>query len=88
MARVTIELYGIARRRAGRESLALEAATLRDALLALETASPPLAGEILVDGAPAPHWRVSLDGTRFLEDGAEVLPDGARLLLLSSLAGG
>ncbi len=88
MARVTIELYGIARRRAGREAITLDAATLRDALRALAREVPPLSGEILVDGAAAPHWRVSLDGARFLEDGDEALPEGARLLLLSSLAGG
>lgn len=87
-ARVTIELFGIARRRAGRESVQVDADTLEEALLALESAAPALRDEVLRAGRPAPHWCISLDGVRFLTDPATRLLDGARLLLLSSLAGG
>ena len=88
MARVTIELYGIARKRAGRESVVVEAVTLRDALLALERTAPALRGEVVTQGALAPHWRMALDGATFMEDGATPLVDGTRWVLLSSLAGG
>ena len=87
-ARVTIELYGIARRRAGRELLSVEGRTVADALRALERSAPSLRGEVVTDGALAPHWRLALDGATFLEDGATPLVDGARYVLLSSLAGG
>jgi hypothetical protein len=43
---------------------------------------------VLRGGALAPHWIASLDGRRFTEDGDAPLPPGARVLLLSSLAGG
>ena len=88
MATLSIELYGIARRRAGRPSIDVVASTLGEALAALERASPPLSGEIVSDGRLAPHWVISLDGTRFLDDATFALEDGMRLMLLSSLAGG
>ena len=88
MARVTIELYGIARRRAGRESVVVEGFTLHEALVALERAAPALRGEVVEGGSLAPHWRMALDGTSFVEDGATPLVDGTRWVLLSSLAGG
>lgn len=88
MAHVTIELYGIARRRAGRETVAVEGFTLGDALVALERAAPALRGEVVTDGTLAPHWRVALDGTTFVGDPATALVEGSRWVLLSSLAGG
>ena len=88
MPRVTVELYGIAARRAGREALAVEAETLSEALRELERACPALAGEVLRDGKPAPHWTTNLDGMRFVDEPTTPLADGARVLLLSSLAGG
>ena len=88
MASVVVELYGIAAKRAGRASVAVEATTLAGALRALEAAYPALSGEILRDGRPAPHWAVNVDGKRFVEESTLPLPAGARVLLLSSLAGG
>ena len=88
MARVTIELYGIARKRAGCESVVVEGFTLHDALMALERAAPALHGEVVDAGSLAPHWRMALGGASFTEDGATPLVDGTRWVLLSSLAGG
>lgn len=88
MPRVTIELYGIARRRAGLATATVDAPTLAAALSALSARAPALEGEILRAGTPVAPWRVSLDGERFLTDPAAPLADGTRLLLLSSLAGG
>lgn len=88
VARVTVELYGIARRRAGADAVALEAATLGEALSALEAAHPALAGEVVSGGRLAPHWLANLDGREFVEAPGTPLPPGARVLLLSALAGG
>lgn len=88
MRRITLELYGIARRRAGTDRVTVDADTLSEALLALERACPALAGEVVTAGRLAPHWRASLDGGRFLDATNEVLPPDARIVILSGLAGG
>ena len=85
---VTIELFGIARSRAGVAVVDVEAATLGDALHALLEACPGLAPEVLTSIGPAPVYLLSLDGQEFLDDPGRSLPDGARLLLLSAQAGG
>ncbi len=86
--RVTFELYGIAAQRAARPEVAAEGRTLEEALLDLESRVPALAGEVLARGRLAPHWTASLDGRRFTEAATTPLRPGARVLLLSSLAGG
>ena len=88
MDTVTLELYGIARRRAGTEAVTVAATTLSEALAALECAFPALSGEVVCGGLLAPHWRASLDGTRFLTDAEEPLPPGSRVVILSGLSGG
>ena len=47
-----------------------------------------LSGEVVRGGLLAPHWRASLEGTRFLDDADEPLPPGARVVILSGLSGG
>jgi hypothetical protein len=87
--RVAFELYGVARLRAGVAGLAVEAATLGEALDALARERPELAGAVIgPGGALHPAYRISLDGRRFLDDPAEPLPDPACLLLLSADVGG
>jgi len=88
VARVVLELYGIARRRAGTAAVAVDASTLGEALVALERAHPALSGEVVVGGRLAPHWRASVEGQAFVEEPATPLSAGARVLLLSALAGG
>lgn len=85
---MTLELYGIARRRAGTESVSVAAGTLSEALAALERAHPSLAGEVVADGRLTAHWRASLDGRAFVDAPDTPLADGARVLILSGLAGG
>ena len=87
MADITLELYGIARKRAGAESVVVRARSLPEALIALESAFPALSGEVVRSGRLAPHWRASLDGTRFLA-ADEAIPPGSRVVILSGLAGG
>jgi molybdopterin converting factor small subunit len=88
MAAVTLELYGIARRRAGVPEVSMAAATLGEALRRLEERYPALSGEVVRAGRLAPHWRASLEGKAFVEDPATPLSSGARVAILSGLAGG
>ena len=85
---ITVELFGIARTRAGVASAEVQADTLGAALRALAEAHPALEGEVVVGARTANGYLVSLDGERFIDDAATDLPDGSRLLLLSGQAGG
>lgn len=85
---IRIELFGIARARAGAAEAEFRAESLGEALRALAERHPELEGEVLRDGAPAEGWLVSLDGERFVDDPQTPLSDGARLLLISAHAGG
>jgi len=87
MPEVTIEFYGIPRQRAGRTEVTVAATTVAEALAAVEAACPGLRG-MLMDGRLTQHYRLALDGGRFVIDLNRDLPDGARLLLLSADAGG
>lgn len=88
MAQVTIEFYGIVRRRTGRTDLVVSAVTVRDALLNAIATCPALQHMVQANGQLAAHWLLSLNGERFLDDLSEPLNDGARLLVLSADAGG
>ena len=82
-----VEFYGIPRERAGRTELAVKAGSLGEVLLQVESECPRL---ILRDalGAISRHYRISLDGQRFLTDLGEVLPPRSHLLILSADVGG
>jgi molybdopterin converting factor small subunit len=88
VSRVVLELYGIARRRAGREEVAVEAATLGEALCALVREVPDLEGEVVRDGELLADWRANLSGARFVRAPTTPLPPGSRVLILSAIAGG
>ena len=88
MAEVTVEFYGIPRRRAGRAQLAVDASTAAAALVRVAAACPALGGLVTPDGRLAPLYLLSVDGERFVTDLTEPLPPGTRLLLLSADAGG
>lgn len=84
---VTVEFYGIPRRRAGRTELPVPAGTVAEVLAAVERACPALAG--LMDGGHlAPYYLLSLHGQRFVTDLADSLRGGDRIILLSADAGG
>jgi len=83
-----VELYGVPRLRAGRGEVVVPGATVRAALQGLEAACPPLAGLMLPSGRLAPHYLLSIDGCRFVDDLDQPLRPGERLVLLSADAGG
>ena len=86
---VRVELFDLARARAGTGEARVRADTLGGALLALADRLPALVPDVLTaDGGLGAHWRVSLDGGRFVEDPSVRLPAGTTLVLLSALAGG
>jgi molybdopterin converting factor small subunit len=84
---VTVEFFGVPRLRAGRADLAVEAATVAEALAAVERTCPALRG-LVREGRPAPHYLLSVNGAAFVEDLACPLHPGDRLLVLSADAGG
>jgi hypothetical protein len=88
MPSFVVELFGLARARAGRPSVAVTAATVGEALAAAVAACPGLGGLLGPGGRPAPHYLLSLDGERFVSDLAAPLREGERLLVLSADAGG
>jgi molybdopterin converting factor small subunit len=88
VAEVTVEFFGIPRRRAGRAELAVRAATVTEALAAVERACPDLTGLVHVGGALSRHYLLSLGGKEFVSDLRQPLRTGDRLLLLSADAGG
>ena len=83
-----IELFGIARRRAGTDAVEVEAATLREAVHGLGRACPGLVPEVVEDGRLTGACLASLNGDRFVSDGDTALKEGDTLLILGSQAGG
>jgi sulfur-carrier protein len=86
-SRVTIEFFGIPRERAGLTELQVKAATVGEALYAAARHCPALHG-LIHDGRIAPHYRISINGQRFVTDLDEKLAEGDRVLILSADVGG
>jgi molybdopterin converting factor small subunit len=85
---VTLEFYGLARRRAGRPELTVQAGTVVELLAEARRQLPALAGVVLPDGRLSPHYLLSLNGQRFLDGTEHPLRPGDHVLLLSADAGG
>ena len=66
--KVVIELYGVARLRAGRGEISVEGASIGEALAALERACPELSGAVLVGGRLTRHFRLSVNGRLFTSE--------------------
>lgn len=88
-----VELYGIARLRAGRDAVVLllpSGATLGDAIAQLADLLPELVGPVF--GADrrslAAGSIASLDGREFTRDPGSALPAGKPLLLMPASSGG
>jgi molybdopterin converting factor small subunit len=85
---VLFELYGVARSRAGTDRIPVAGETIGAALAALEEACPSLSGSVIAGGRLSEHFRLSLNGRRFVSDPERRLREGDRLLILSAEAGG
>ena len=88
-----VELYGVARSRAGCDAAMVylrPGATLGDALAALAAELPALVGPVLTADRRglAPGSVASFDGKGFTRDPAERVPRGKPLLLLPASSGG
>ncbi|MGQ0612598.1 MAG: MoaD/ThiS family protein [Planctomycetaceae bacterium] len=85
---ITVELFGIARARAGSARVEVEARTLGEALAALVRACPGLEPEVVLGGALTEHYVVSRNGEEFVTQGGTRLAEGETLLILGAQAGG
>jgi len=83
-----IELFGIARVRAGRETLEVEARSLGDAVRALARECPGVVPEVVEGGRLADGFLASLNGIRFVADPALALEKDDTILILGAQAGG
>lgn len=83
---VRVEFYGLARLRAQRADMRVEAATVGAALAAADAACPEL--RALRDNRLSPEYRLSVGGTHFTEDLAEALGESDALIVLGADAGG
>jgi molybdopterin-guanine dinucleotide biosynthesis protein A len=87
--KVSVELFGVPRRRAGVGRVEVEACSLGDALRALALAVPALVSTVLTpEGALHPAYTTNLNGDFFTSDSATPLSDGDQILLLAVDAGG
>lgn len=86
MPLIVVEFYGLARQRAGRAELQIEAATIGAALAATDAACPNL--HALHDNRLSPEYRLSVGGKFFTENLSESLQEGDALLILGADAGG
>ena len=85
---IRVELFGVARARAGTACVEVEARTLGEALAALARACPGLEPEVVRGGVLTEHYVASRDGREFLADPAAPLAAGESLLILGAQAGG
>ena len=84
---ILVEFYDVARLRAGTDSVEVRAVTLAEALAEALALCTGLSPDVLLDGTPTRHWRISRNGREFLTDPATPLADGDSLLILSALVG-
>jgi len=89
---IRVELFGIARQRAGVGELLFEAAggpmSLTDVLTAVARKAPQLDGPWISGGRLHASLAANIDGQRFVSDPATPIRDGQCLLILSADAGG
>ncbi len=85
---IRVELFGIARARAGRADVLLRAGTVREAMAALEEACPGLRPEVVCNGALTEHFLLCREGGKILKDPSAPLAGGDVLLLMGAHAGG
>jgi sulfur-carrier protein len=89
---IRVELYGIARQRAGLSEITLDAPPgglrLGEALVQLTRRLPLLGSELIRGSQLNASLAANLDGMQFISDPATSIRDGQSLLILSADAGG
>ena len=85
---ITVELYGIARRRAGTANATAAGRCLGDVLADLARQFPELAEACFDGGRLKPGFVANVDGDRFVSDPQTPLGGETSLLILSADAGG
>ena len=83
---VRVEFYGLARLRAGRAELLVDASTIGSALASADAACPELRSRR--DDGLSPEYRISVGGRSFTDNPAGPLADGDSILVLGADAGG
>lgn len=86
--RVTVEFFGVPRRRAGLAEVEVEANTIGAVLEQLSLWFPQLVPDCLDDGRLRTGYIVNVNGERFTQDPTTPLVSGDRVLLLSADVGG
>lgn len=90
--RITLELFGVPRLRAGVARVPLVAGSVAEALDELGRVCPGLVDSVLFEGRLHPAYLLNLNGERFLTSdqdvGAVSLRDGDSLLLMAADVGG
>ncbi len=85
---VIVELFGVARHRAGVAELSVRGVTIGELIQAVASACPKLGDLLSADGSLSRRYLVSIDGCRFVADLTESIPANARVLILGAEAGG
>lgn len=85
---VLIELYGVPRLRAGRDTLEVEARSLGEALRALGANCPALAPSVVDGEQLGACYLVAVNGLQLTADPRTPLADGDVIVLLAADAGG
>ncbi len=85
---VRVEFYGIARRRAGVESIDVDAACLSEVIDRVTARLPQLAESCFDDQRLRPGYLANINGRIFTSDPNAPLRDGDCVMILSADAGG
>lgn len=85
---VRVEFYGIARQRAGIDSIDIEANTLGEAIDRIRAHLPQLAETCFEDRGLRAGFLANVDGRKFTTNAEEPLASGQSLLILPADAGG
>lgn len=85
---ITIELFGVPRLRAHRDSITVEAGSLGEAFRALGVACPALDPTVVQEGRLRSHYLVAVNGLHLTADPTTPLAEGDVVVVLSAEAGG
>ena len=85
---VRVEFYGIARQRAGVESIDVDASCLSEMIDRLSACLPRLAESCFDDQRLRPGYLANINGRNFTTDPNMPLSDGDCVMILSADAGG